>query len=53
MLFVTTINRTTASLLLGIGVAEYVARIVPRGTHDWNKFIEPSRLQIACIKRKF
>ncbi|CAH8497900.1 unnamed protein product [Schistosoma turkestanicum] len=51
MLFLTTINRTTASLIIGIGVAEYMTGIIPRGTHEWNKFIEPSRLQIACIKR--
>ncbi|KAK4471764.1 hypothetical protein MN116_005162 [Schistosoma mekongi] len=50
MLFVTTINRTTSSLLLGVWLAEYVAGLVPRGTHEWNKFIEPSRLQFACIK---
>ncbi|CAH8821749.1 unnamed protein product [Trichobilharzia szidati] len=50
MMFITTINHTTASLLLGIVVAEYIAGLVPRGTHEWNKFIEPSRLQYACIK---
>ncbi|CAH8523202.1 unnamed protein product [Heterobilharzia americana] len=50
MLFVTTINHTTTSLLLGIVAAEYIVGIVPRGTHEWNKFIEPSRLQFACIK---
>lgn len=36
-----TINRTPSSLVLAVGVAEYVMRIVPRGTHDWNRFLTP------------
>ncbi|VDQ03450.1 unnamed protein product [Trichobilharzia regenti] len=50
MMFITTINHTVASLVFGIVVAEYIAGLIPRGTHEWNKFIEPSRLQVACIK---
>ncbi|XP_072525007.1 ubiquinone biosynthesis O-methyltransferase, mitochondrial [Salminus brasiliensis] len=44
-LFITTINRTQMSYILGIIVAEQVLRIVPRGTHDWEKFISPVELE--------
>ncbi|KAG9278324.1 ubiquinone biosynthesis O-methyltransferase, mitochondrial [Astyanax mexicanus] len=44
-LFVTTINRTQMSYILGIIAAEQVLRIVPRGTHDWEKFISPVELE--------
>lgn len=39
-----TLNRTAKSLLLGIGVAEYLLRWVDPGTHDWRKFVRPSEL---------
>ncbi|OON19294.1 3-demethylubiquinone-9 3-O-methyltransferase [Opisthorchis viverrini] len=50
MLFLTTINQTAASFLFGIVGAEYIARVVPRGTHEWQKFVSPVRLQSAMIK---
>lgn len=53
MLFVTTLNQTRTSFLLGVVAAEYVLGIVPRGTHDWNKFIDPDRLQAALIRSGF
>jgi 2-polyprenyl-6-hydroxyphenyl methylase/3-demethylubiquinone-9 3-methyltransferase len=37
-----TINRTPRSLVLAIVAAEYILRWVPRGTHDWRKFVRPS-----------
>lgn len=39
-----TLNRTAKSFALGIVAAEYIVRWVPRGTHDWKKFIKPSEL---------
>ena len=39
-----TLNRTGRSFALGIVAAEYVLGWVPRGTHDWRKFIRPSEL---------
>ena len=39
-----TINRTGRSFALAIVGAEYVLRWLPKGTHDWNKFIKPSEL---------
>lgn len=39
-----TFNRTPKSFALGIVGAEYVLRWLPRGTHDWRKFVKPSEL---------
>lgn len=39
-----TINRTGRSFALAIVGAEYVLRWLPKGTHDWNKFIKPGEL---------
>ncbi|VDP73539.1 unnamed protein product [Echinostoma caproni] len=52
-MFVTTLNQTRSSFLCGIVAAEYLLGLVPRGTHDWRKFIEPSRLQAALIRNGF
>ncbi len=39
-----TINRTAAAYALAILGAEYIMNILPRGTHDWDRFIKPSEL---------
>lgn len=39
-----TLNRNLKSYLLAIVGAEYVLRMLPRGTHDYEKFIKPSEL---------
>lgn len=39
-----TMNRNIKSFLLGKIAAEYVLRWLPRGTHDWKKFLKPSEL---------
>lgn len=44
-IFLTTINKTYVSYLAGIVAAEYVLRWLPKGTHQWNKFISPPQLQ--------
>lgn len=44
-LFITTINKTNLSYVLGIVVAEQLLRIVPNGTHDWEKFVSPVDLE--------
>ncbi|CAI9570183.1 unnamed protein product [Staurois parvus] len=44
-LFITTINKTKISYVLGIVLAEKVMSIVPEGTHDWDKFIPPEELE--------
>jgi 2-polyprenyl-6-hydroxyphenyl methylase / 3-demethylubiquinone-9 3-methyltransferase len=47
LLFVATINRTMKSFALAIVGAEYILRWLPRGTHQWDKFITPDELEIA------
>lgn len=44
LIFVATLNRTLKSYALAIIGAEYVMRWLPRGTHDWNKFLRPSEI---------
>ena len=39
-----TINRNAKSYLLAIIGAEYIMRWLPKGTHDWSKFIKPDEL---------
>lgn len=41
---IATLNRTAKSYLLAIVGAEYLLRWLPRGTHDWRKFVRPSEL---------
>ena len=43
-LVLSTMNRTAKAYALAIVGAEYVAGMVPPGTHDWNKFVTPSEL---------
>ncbi|KAL7297996.1 hypothetical protein TKK_0009006 [Trichogramma kaykai] len=40
-IFITTLNKNMISWLGGIVGAEYILRLLPVGTHDWNKFITP------------
>ncbi|WP_044564304.1 bifunctional 2-polyprenyl-6-hydroxyphenol methylase/3-demethylubiquinol 3-O-methyltransferase UbiG [Azospirillum sp. B4] len=44
LLVMATLNRTPKSYLMAIVGAEYVLRWLPRGTHDWRKFLKPSEL---------
>jgi 2-polyprenyl-6-hydroxyphenyl methylase/3-demethylubiquinone-9 3-methyltransferase len=43
--FFSTLNRNAKSWLFAIIGAEYVLRLLPRGTHDYMKFIRPSELE--------
>lgn len=43
-LFLSTLNRTAAAFALAIVGAEYVARLLPKGTHQYRDFIKPSEL---------
>jgi len=43
--FVATLNKTLKSLALAKIGAEYVLNWLPRGTHDWNRFIPPAELK--------
>ena len=46
--FFSTINRNPKSFLFAIIGAEYVLRILPKGTHEYAKFIKPSELADAA-----
>lgn len=43
-LFLSTLNRTPAAFALAIVGAEYIARMLPKGTHHYQDFIKPSEL---------
>ncbi len=47
LLFMATLNRTMKSFALAIVGAEYILRWIPRGTHQWDKFITPDELELA------
>lgn len=51
-LFLTTLNRTTFSWLGAIVVAENILNLVPKNTHDWDKFIQPVEIQRILEKCK-
>jgi len=46
--FFSTINRNPKSYLLAVVGAEYVLKLLPRGTHDYARFIKPSELAQLC-----
>ena len=45
--FLSTLNRTPAAFALAIVGAEYVAGLLPKGTHDYRQFIKPSEMAMA------
>jgi len=47
LFFAATLNRTLKSFALAIVGAEYVLRWLPRGTHQWDKFVTPDELESA------
>lgn len=44
ILIMSTLNKTPKSYALGIIAAEYILGWVPKGTHNWRKFLKPSEL---------
>ena len=46
--FFSTLNRNPKSFLFAIVGAEYVLKLLPRGTHEFAKFIKPSELASYC-----
>ena len=51
-LIMSTLNRTPKSFGLAIVGAEYLLRWVPRGTHDWRKFVRPSELAAGLRRQR-
>ena len=48
LLFVSTLNRTGKSYLVAKFGAEYLLRLLPVGTHDWQRFVTPAELGRLC-----
>lgn len=44
LIIISTLNRTVQSFALGIVAAEYILGWVPKGTHNWQKFLKPSEI---------
>ena len=44
-MFLSTLNRNPRSFFTAIVGAEYIFNILPKGTHEWSKFIKPSELE--------
>ena len=47
-LFFSTLNRNSKSFLFAIVGAEYILKLLPRGTHEYARFIRPSELARWC-----
>jgi 2-polyprenyl-3-methyl-5-hydroxy-6-metoxy-1,4-benzoquinol methylase len=50
LLVLSTINRTPESYAVAIIGAEYITGIVPRGTHQWERFITPTELAMMATQ---
>ena len=48
LLFLSTIHRNAEAYLKTVFIAEYLFQWIPRGTHDYSKFIKPSELARMC-----
>ena len=51
--FGSTINKTLTSYLLAILFAENVLQIVPKGTHEWKKFLKPNFVKKTFLENDF
>jgi 2-polyprenyl-6-hydroxyphenyl methylase/3-demethylubiquinone-9 3-methyltransferase len=47
-LFFSTLNRHPKAYLLAVLGAEYILKMLPKGTHDYNRFIRPSEMAAWC-----
>jgi 2-polyprenyl-6-hydroxyphenyl methylase/3-demethylubiquinone-9 3-methyltransferase len=50
LLIMSTLNRTLRSFGLAILGAEYILRWLPKGTHQWEKFVTPEELEAAVAR---
>ena len=48
--FFSTINRNPKSYLFAVLGAEYLLNLLPKGTHDYSRFIKPAELARICRK---
>ena len=52
LMIAATLNRTFKSFALAIVGAEYVLGWLPRGTHQWDKFVTPDELEAALERAR-
>ncbi len=50
LMILATLNRTAKAYALAVFGAEYILRWLPRGTHDWNRFLRPQELTAMVEK---
>jgi len=50
LLVASTIDRTWKSFAVAIVGAEYLFRVLPKGTHDWHRFVRPDELKSAASR---
>ena len=50
LMFIATLNKTIKSYVFAIVGAEYILKWLPIGTHDWEKFVKPEKLQEIAEK---
>jgi 2-polyprenyl-6-hydroxyphenyl methylase/3-demethylubiquinone-9 3-methyltransferase len=53
LVILSTINRTLKSYAFAIVMGEYVLRLLPRGTHQWRKFVRPDEIRSALQRNRF
>ena len=53
ILTIGTLNRTPRSYVTAIIAAEYVLGWLPRGTHEWRKFVTPEELNFSLKRQGF
>ena len=53
LMFVATINKTIFSIVFAKYLAEYVLGFLPKGTHDWRKFLTPEDIYAMLLKNNF
>jgi len=53
VLILSTINRTVKSYAFAIAIGEYILRLLPRGAHQWRRFVRPHEIDTSLDKRLF
>ena len=53
LIFIATINKTLFSLVFAKYIAEYVLGFLPKGTHEWSRFLTPEDIYGYLIKNNF
>lgn len=53
LIVLSTINRTWKSYAFAIAIGEYVLRLLPRGSHQWRRFVKPSEVKVSLNKKAF